>query len=543
MPKTIVLDSFRYLTSEAWRALLAVEMGMKNHEVVPIELIQKISRCRRTGSGFTRLVKDQLIPYGLVAYSCDQKKAVSGYRLTNLGYDYLALHQLFNSGQLCDVNSMIGAGKESDVYLASAGDNCGVWKDTNLKNDRENVPLVESGQPVVIKFHRLGRTSFRKVKEKRDYHQHRNTCSWLYLDRIASQREFTMMQALRSNRVEVPVPLAHNRNAVVMSYIEESVQLSRVLPFLLKAADGLLARHLYVQAREMLHHMCSIGLIHGDFNEFNLMVVGLRNVDLNTITNVSILKVTLVLIDFPQMISRDHPLAESIYQRDSECIVHFFSRYFEIPEGDLPSPLSEVNRTAHVDIDVKAPGYPCKNRSRRKPMPAFSEMLLGCTLRRISTELSDTDSESTQGDASDNSLNSLEDEEEKDEVGSEDSWQTATEVLISENEEGGLGATVSKSVDNVLTDGTTDDEVSVAHLQSESDVGITYLDQKSKQTELTNPKASSGFISREEILARHRREQRKKEQTKFQKNIKRHSRANFKRSGRASINAELTLFG
>lgn len=523
---------------------MAVEMGMKNHEVVPIELIQKISRCRRTGSGFLRLIKDQLIPYGLVAYSCDQRKAVSGYRLTNLGYDYLALHQLFNSGQLCDVSSMIGAGKESDVYLAAAGDNCGVWKDPNLKRDVENVPLVESGQPVVVKFHRLGRTSFRKVKEKRDYHQHRNTCSWLYLDRIASQREFTMMQALRSNRVEVPVPLAHNRNAVVMSYIGDSVQLSRVLPIFLKSVDGLVARHLYAQAREMLHHICSIGLVHGDFNEFNLMVVGLRDVDLNTITNTSILQVTLVLIDFPQMISRDHPLAENIYQRDSDGIVHFFSRFFEIPETDFPLSLNEVIRTANVDLDVKAPGYLSKSRNRPRLIPTYSEVLLGSAFRRGSVELSDTDSEFVEEEEeSDSSLGSLEDGGEADDVISEDSWRTATEEPTSENEETEFSAPTAESFGSILADDAVGDEVDVKHLHSEPSAHSVHPDQSWKQTRSNNFKPVSGLITREEILARHRREQRKKEQTKFQKSIKRRSRADVKRKGLASIKSELILFG
>ena len=43
-------------------------------------------------------------------------------------------------------------------------------------------------------FHRLGRTSFRKLKEKRDYHCHRNNASWLYLSRLAAMKEFAYMK-------------------------------------------------------------------------------------------------------------------------------------------------------------------------------------------------------------------------------------------------------------------------------------------------------------------------------------------------------------
>ena len=45
------------------------------------------------------------------------------------------------------------------------------------------------------------------------------------------------------------------------------------------------------------------GLIHGDFNQFNLMID-----DEETIT----------LIDFPQMISIDHPDAKMYFNRDVE---------------------------------------------------------------------------------------------------------------------------------------------------------------------------------------------------------------------------------
>ncbi|GAA49854.1 hypothetical protein CLF_103681 [Clonorchis sinensis] len=57
------------------------------------------------------------------------------------------------------------------------------------------------------------------------------------------------------------------------------------------------------------------------------------------------------------------------------------------------------------------------------------------------------------------------------------------------------------------------------------------------------PTNSNGLISQEEIRARHRREKRQQEQMNFQRNVKRHMRANVKRQGRASLKAELTLFG
>lgn len=41
---------------------------------------------------------------------------VSGYKLTYLGYDYLALHTFMKRGIIKDVICKIGVGKESDIY-------------------------------------------------------------------------------------------------------------------------------------------------------------------------------------------------------------------------------------------------------------------------------------------------------------------------------------------------------------------------------------------------------------------------------------------
>jgi RIO kinase 2 len=72
---------------------------------------------------------------------------------------------------------------------------------------------------VVLKFHRLGRTSFRRIKEKRDYHARRRYASWLYLSRIAALKEFAFLKALAANRFPVPRPIDHCRHTVAMGII------------------------------------------------------------------------------------------------------------------------------------------------------------------------------------------------------------------------------------------------------------------------------------------------------------------------------------
>lgn len=120
-----------------------------------------------------------------------------GYRLTNMGYDYLALKTLAKRNVVESFGNQIGVGKESNIYIVA---------------DAE-------GKELCLKLHRLGRTCFRNIKDKRDYHKHRKSASWLYLSRISATKEFAYMKALYDRGFPVPKPLDFNRHCVVMELV------------------------------------------------------------------------------------------------------------------------------------------------------------------------------------------------------------------------------------------------------------------------------------------------------------------------------------
>ena len=96
-----------------------------------------------------------------------------GYRLTYGGLDYLALHAFTKRKTAYSVGNQIGVGKESDIYV--------------LADD--------SGTQRVLKIHRLGRISFRSVKNQRDYLRKRSTASsWMDMSRLAAEREYSFMR-------------------------------------------------------------------------------------------------------------------------------------------------------------------------------------------------------------------------------------------------------------------------------------------------------------------------------------------------------------
>ena len=136
-------------------------------------------------------------------------KNYSGYALTYMGYDYLALRAFKKRGHVKKVVCQIGVGKESDIYICESGD----------KKD-ENGELVHGGEPIVIKFARLGRTSFRSIKNNRDYLKSRAAQSWLYMSRIASLKEYAFMKALHERGFPTPTPIDANRHGIVMSLVK-----------------------------------------------------------------------------------------------------------------------------------------------------------------------------------------------------------------------------------------------------------------------------------------------------------------------------------
>lgn len=96
--------------------LTAIEMGMKNHEFVPVPLIESVAALKRGNcfSVITLLLKHKLIFH--------TGKNYSGYALTYQGYDYLALKVFMKRGHVKRLIKQIGCGKESDIYICEAGD-------------------------------------------------------------------------------------------------------------------------------------------------------------------------------------------------------------------------------------------------------------------------------------------------------------------------------------------------------------------------------------------------------------------------------------
>ena len=102
----------RTMSKTDFHILKAVEIGMRNHSLVPMALVSSISNLRHGGCHkfMSSLLRDKLLSH-------DRSCGYDGYRLTNSGYDILALYNLKTKGVIAAIGDRIGTGKESDVYL------------------------------------------------------------------------------------------------------------------------------------------------------------------------------------------------------------------------------------------------------------------------------------------------------------------------------------------------------------------------------------------------------------------------------------------
>jgi len=330
--------AMRYLTAEDWRTLTAVETGSRNHEVVPTPLIISLSGL----SSSTHRSISSLAKVNLIARLKNAK--YDGYRLTYGGLDYLALNTYRKRKDVYSVGNQIGVGKESDIFVVAD----------------------ENGTQRVLKIHRLGRISFRTVKANRDYLRKRSGGSWMYMSRLAAMKEFAFMTALREAGFPVPEPLSQSRHTIVMSLIDAFPmrQISKVPN----------PATLYAELIAMILRLAQHGLIHGDFNEFNILVKEESNTATAGTEQEENITLIPILIDFPQMVSMDHVNAEYYFDRDVNCIKRFFERRFRYTSSEKGPFFKDAKKLVgtdgvqRLDVSVEASGF---SRKMAKELEAY----------------------------------------------------------------------------------------------------------------------------------------------------------------------------
>ncbi|KAJ1666183.1 Serine/threonine-protein kinase rio2 [Coemansia sp. RSA 1813] len=384
--------ALRYMTNEDFRVLTAIEVASRNHDVVPESLIIQLAHLR--GGGASKCIGD-LVRRKLIASEKTQKNY--GYKLIYAGYDYLALKTMSKRGSVVSVGNQIGVGKESDIFVVAG----------------------EDEEQVVLKLHRLGRMSFRNVKQKRDYFKQGQSPSWIYMSRLSAMKEFAFMKVLYEHNFPVPKPIDQNRHCIVMELLDA---------FPLRQVDKVGdPGKLYSDLMDMIVRLAKHGLIHGDFNEFNILIKE---------------DGTPILIDFPQMVSTSHQNAEFYFNRDVDCIRTFFKRRFSYESALYPKFGLDSNKEFDLDVQVAASGFTKKDQAQLEKM-----------MENVHTQGSDDDSDPGQqnlnSDNGDNDYMSSDDQDgssdQRDGASSEEEHSEDDPDYVVEKDR--LGNTIRRKVD------------------------------------------------------------------------------------------------
>lgn len=191
------------------------------------------------------------------------------------------------------------------------------------------------------------------------------------MSRLAAVKEFTFMKALSEQGLPVPEAIAQNRHTIVMGLVDAFPlrQISEVPD----------PAGLYGELMELILRLAKLGLIHGDFNEFNILIKEEKEEE-KQVPRVDgamteqqqqqqrqqqdpRIKLVPIIIDFPQMVSIDHPNADFYFNRDVSCIKRFFERRFHFRSDESGPHFAEAKAqlqekdVKRLDVEVEASGF------------------------------------------------------------------------------------------------------------------------------------------------------------------------------------------
>ncbi|PUA32833.1 MAG: hypothetical protein B7O98_05195 [Zestosphaera tikiterensis] len=271
---------YRELSEVEFKVLKALNSLLTRYEYVPLEELE----------GRVKLPSTHILKalYKLTEFKAVVKHpTMPWFRITYVGLDLTALKKLSEAGVITHLGTRVGVGKESEVYIAKAG------------ND----------EIVAVKFYKIGRVSFQKVRRVRHYTI--DQTNWMLMSKTAAEREFKILNALNGKTPYVPKAYGMAEHAVVINYIP-GVELIR-----------------YRDAREPLEilkkilsavrcaYLC-VGVVHGDLSEYNIIVSSTDEVE------------TPYIIDWPQYVYVADPQHEPLLLRDVEYVIKFFKRRYGV---------------------------------------------------------------------------------------------------------------------------------------------------------------------------------------------------------------------
>lgn len=208
---------------------------------------------------------------------------------------FAALYKLVQDGHVEAFGGPLSTGKEANVYHALGG-------------DRE----------VAVKIYRINASNFRQMRDYLEGDPRFEGLGGKKKDVVLAwvKKEYANLRRAQAAGVNVPEPIATERNVLVMEYIgDEDGRAKRLGEVSVENPETA-----YKVVREYMRRLYSAGLIHGDLSEYNIVFD----------------EGQLVVIDLGQAVTIHHPNSRTFLERDCHNVANFFSREgFEVGSDEL----------------------------------------------------------------------------------------------------------------------------------------------------------------------------------------------------------------
>ncbi|PVX25533.1 MAG: serine protein kinase RIO [Candidatus Bathyarchaeum sp.] len=220
-----------------------------------------------------------------------KKKRSEDYQVIEEVFDkstLMVIYGFMNKGVIDEIHGVVNAGKEARVYWG---------KDTQ-------------GNELAIKIYLTSSAEFKKGMipyiegDPRFSHVRKDTRSLIY---TWAQKEYKNLKRAKEAKVNVPEPLAIQKNVLIMNFIGKNGERAPLMKETVLEDPQRVFKLILTYVKRLY---TKGGLVHADLSEYNIMIW----------------KKKPVIFDVAQSVLIKHPMAERFLRRDLENLHRYFKR-------------------------------------------------------------------------------------------------------------------------------------------------------------------------------------------------------------------------
>ena len=217
----------------------------------------------------------------------------------------------YQNNQISDVTQIVKGGKEANVYVCTAHPATGhdhlaakLYRPRMLRH-LKNDAVYKAGRKLrgVDGKQIKGRRYKLALRKKTNFGKKLDISAWI-------GNEFRTQQKLYEAGADVPQPIAHSGNTILMAFVGDGHTAAPTLSDI--ALDTQEAPALFQRVMDNVALMLDHHLVHGDLSAYNILYWEGK----------------ITLIDFPQMVeARHNSHALTLLQRDIARVCQYFARF------------------------------------------------------------------------------------------------------------------------------------------------------------------------------------------------------------------------